>query len=80
VGPSHETIRGADEAIFLAYEKALKRRSAIKDLGQTTGFDHVGIRHQLGLPPVLQEISGRRAQPRGAESPVGLSSVAATVR
>src|SRR3979409_2306810 len=36
-------------------------------LGQTTGFDHVGYHHQSALPPVLQKISGRRAEAEGAE-------------
>jgi hypothetical protein len=37
----------------------------------TTGCDHVGIHHQLGLRAILREISGRRAE---APTPVGLKN------
>jgi hypothetical protein len=33
------------------------------DLDPTTRFGHVGIHHQLILPPVLQDIAVRHSQP-----------------
>jgi hypothetical protein len=62
----------ADEVIFPACENSQTQTPVINALGQTTGFDHVGYHHQSALPPVLQKISGRRAEAEGAEPPVGL--------
>ena len=33
-------------------------------LGQTTGFDHVGVHHQLNLPRISQDLPVRNAQAR----------------
>jgi hypothetical protein len=58
---SDETFCAICEAIFFGREDILKRRPAIKDLDQTMRFGHVGIHHQLVLPPVLQKLLERHA-------------------
>jgi hypothetical protein len=60
----------AGEAILSGCEDVLKRRPAIKDLGQTMRFGHVGIHHQLVLPPVLQKFPERHAMERSDQGPV----------
>jgi hypothetical protein len=60
----------AGEAILSGCEDVLKRRPAIKDLGQTMRFGHVGIHHQLVLPPVLQKLFDRHAVERPDQGPV----------
>jgi hypothetical protein len=69
-----ETIHSADEAISLSREDILKRMAGINAPDQTTGSDHVGHHHSPDLPPVVQEIPGRRAEAEGVGSPVGLGA------
>jgi hypothetical protein len=60
----------------LPRENTLKRMPGINTPDQTTGFDHVGHHYQPDLPPVVQEIPGRRAEAEGAGSALGLGSEA----
>jgi hypothetical protein len=54
--------RRATKPFFGPDENTLKPGFATYDLDQTTGFDHVGIHHQPGLRPVLQEIPRRHGE------------------
>jgi hypothetical protein len=49
----------------LAREETLKQSPDTNIFGSNNGVDHVGHHHQLDLPPVLQEISGRCAEATG---------------
>jgi hypothetical protein len=60
----------------LPRENTLKRMPGINTPDQTMGFDHVGHHYQPDLPPVVQEIPGRRAEAESAGSALGLGSEA----
>jgi hypothetical protein len=64
----------------LTDENNQKQTPGINTSDQTSRFDRVGYYHQPALPPVLQEIFGRRAKAAGLGSSLGLSTAAATVR
>jgi hypothetical protein len=67
-----ETICGRDEAILSAREDRLKPEPGINEATRTTRFGHVGCHHQPDLPPLVQELSGRRAQTAQTDQPLGL--------
>jgi hypothetical protein len=67
-----ETIRASDEAILPAREDRLKPEPAINEAIRTTRFGHVGSHHQLDLPPLVPELSGRRPQTARTDQPLGL--------